>query len=191
MTTDNERAMRQDQQARTAPDAPDRAPAGGRTDDRGDVRLGDRPAADGPGPMRAPSGPPRETAGDPAAGDTVGAAPPAPGAAGTAPDGRAAASAPTPRHAGEPESLLGNGEREQLADRLQTATTTFVDSPRGAVQEADKVLDEAVRYLTEALDERHRLLRAALRGSGDEGDTEELRLALRQYRELTERLLHV
>ncbi|MFC3345856.1 hypothetical protein ACFOOM_00075 [Streptomyces echinoruber] len=73
--------------------------------------------------------------------------------------------------------------------------TGFVDGPREAVQEADHVLEELASRFTEALAHRRRTLRTAWQ-SADEGgpatstDTEQLRLALRDYRELAQRLLH-
>lgn len=75
--------------------------------------------------------------------------------------------------------------------RLRQALNTFVESPRQAVEEADGVFDEAVTQLTETLAERRRALRAAWQGQDTEAQTEELRLALRQYKETTEVLLRM
>jgi hypothetical protein len=66
-----------------------------------------------------------------------------------------------------------------------------------AVEEADHVLEEVATRFTEAVKQRRRTLRTSWQsGDGGQtkavsaGDTEQLRLALRDYRELTERLLH-
>lgn len=88
-------------------------------------------------------------------------------------------------------ALLLQGERDKLTRALQQALSSFVESPRQAVEEADSVFDEAVTRVTETLVERHRVLRASWRDKGTEVQTEELRLALRQYRETTELLLHI
>lgn len=86
--------------------------------------------------------------------------------------------------------LLPPDELDKLGLRLQQALSTFVESPRRAVEEADGLFDDAVRHVTETLTERRRTLRASWQGHDTEAHTEELRLALRQYREATERLLH-
>ncbi|WP_055564641.1 hypothetical protein [Streptomyces atriruber] len=87
--------------------------------------------------------------------------------------------------------LLPQSDRDKLTLRLQHALNTFVESPRQALEEADGVFDEAVTQLTATLTERHRVLRAGWRGQDTEAQTEELRLALRQYKETTELLLRM
>ncbi|WNI15336.1 hypothetical protein [Actinacidiphila sp. ITFR-21] len=84
------------------------------------------------------------------------------------------------------------GDPDQLNRRMERALGGFVDDPRRAVREADAVLDEAVRRLTRVIEER----RDSLRGSwhddnGDKTGTEELRVALTRYRDLTHELLNV
>ncbi|MBA2948784.1 hypothetical protein [Streptomyces himalayensis] len=90
-------------------------------------------------------------------------------------------------------TLLPPDERDKLTARLQHAVNAFVDSPRGAVEEADEVLHEAVNRVTKTLAHRRRTIRTAWQsmGEGEErtADTEQLRLALRDYRETAERLL--
>jgi len=74
-----------------------------------------------------------------------------------------------------------NGDADKLTLRLQQAVTGFVDQPRHAVEEADHVLDEALARL-----------RSSWQGQGagaKAADTEELRVVLRQYREVVQRLL--
>ncbi|HWM37004.1 MAG TPA: hypothetical protein VNS49_07790 [Streptomyces sp.] len=89
--------------------------------------------------------------------------------------------------------LLALDERDRLTARLHHAVSGFVDGPRGAVEEADDVFEEAARHLTEALAQRRVALRESWEsrrpGDAHAADTEELRLALRQYKEATERLL--
>lgn len=123
------------------------------------------PRATGPGPVPSPSPNPESTS----------AAIPATISAGTSAEAR----------------LVPQGERDKLALRLQQAVNTFVDGPRRAVEEADSVFEEAARCLTDALAERRGSLRSAWAGKDREAETEELRVALRTYREATERLLRM
>ncbi|KAB1986533.1 hypothetical protein F8144_22570 [Streptomyces triticiradicis] len=85
--------------------------------------------------------------------------------------------------------LFPQDDRDKLTLRLQQALHTFVDSPRQAVEEADTAFDEVATQFTNSLTERRRVLRAGWQNTN--AQTEELRLALRQYREITERLLHM
>ncbi|MEU5341423.1 hypothetical protein AB0H18_11405 [Streptomyces sp. NPDC020766] len=76
--------------------------------------------------------------------------------------------------------------------QLQHAVAGFIDGPRGSVEEADKVLQEVAARFTDAVTERRRTLRTSWQTTGeDKADTEQLRLALRDYRELAERLLRL
>ncbi|MET9896271.1 hypothetical protein ABZZ47_40085 [Streptomyces sp. NPDC006465] len=88
-------------------------------------------------------------------------------------------------------ALVPQGDRDKLALRLQQALGTFVDGPRAAVEKADAVLDEVTTLFTVTLSERRRFLRTGWQDPATDARTEELRLALRQYREITERLLHM
>ncbi|WP_405678348.1 hypothetical protein OG292_29315 [Streptomyces sp. NBC_01511] len=97
--------------------------------------------------------------------------------------------APTPR-------LIPQDECDRLNLRLQEALSTFIDGPRRSVEEAAGVLEETAERLATALAERPRALRDSWDAGGDKGggsaaDTEDLRLALRSYREVTERLLRI
>ncbi|NEC50744.1 hypothetical protein G3I18_19545 [Actinospica acidiphila] len=103
---------------------------------------------------------------------------------------------------GHPGSrLLGDDTCDRLSTQLRQAVAGFVDRPRNAVEEADLVLHEITERLNDALTERRRTLARNWKApaSGDPGkgdaapatDTEQLRLALRDYRELAERLLGV
>ncbi len=90
--------------------------------------------------------------------------------------------------------LLPHDECDKLELRLRNAVSGFVDSPQQAVEEADHVVEEIAGRFTEALTRRRRALRTSWQdGEADKtahSDTEQLRLALRDYRELAERLLH-
>ncbi|CAM5646079.1 hypothetical protein SAVIM338S_06396 [Streptomyces avidinii] len=88
-------------------------------------------------------------------------------------------------------SLLAQSDRDRLTLRLQHALGTFVRSPREAVDEADTAFADATARVTAALVERRRVIDSAHRDLGSEAETEDLRLALRQYREITLRLLRM
>ncbi|NYV77327.1 hypothetical protein, partial [Streptomyces sp. UH6] len=92
--------------------------------------------------------------------------------------------------------LLPHEDTEKQTQRLHHAMGGFVDEPRGSVAEAEKILDEVSERLSSCLTARRRTLRTAWQSLGDEtadpsADTEQLRLILRDYRELTERLLRL
>ncbi len=169
-------------------------PAGGPAADPGSTRS---PAsADTAAPPPVPPGAPGDPAAAAGSGPGHGLVPPAADPrTGQAQDHRTAALRSTGDAAGP---LLGLDERDRLTARLHHAVSGFVDGPRKAVEEADHVFDEAARHLTEALAHRRRALRQPLQrdeqrtaaGSGGaDAGTEELRLALQEYKEATERLL--
>ncbi|MGW0936557.1 hypothetical protein [Streptomyces sp. NPDC002666] len=87
--------------------------------------------------------------------------------------------------------LFPEGDHDKLALRIQHAVSEFVESPRRAVEEAESTFDTVVEGLKDALEEQRRTLVTVGR-DGDPGTrTEELRVTLQHYRDLTERLLNV
>ena len=106
---------------------------------------------------------------------------------------------PTPGPAGRrtpsPEPLLPPGEQDKIVQRLRHALNTFADTPGEALKEAESAYDEATAQLVNALAERRRLLRAGWEEQDPAAQSaepsDELRHALRQYREITQRLLHL
>ncbi|MEU1044465.1 hypothetical protein ABZ400_04830 [Streptomyces sp. NPDC005897] len=126
-------------------------------------------------------------------------APPA-AAAPAATPANTSASAPAPAPASAPASaagpLLPPGETDRLGQRLHHAVAGFVDAPRASVEEADRVLEEIAARFTDAVTHRRSTLRTSWEEAGpDSGapstDTEQLRLALRDYRELADRLMRL
>ncbi|MFV0136260.1 hypothetical protein ACLGIH_24145 [Streptomyces sp. HMX87] len=96
------------------------------------------------------------------------------------------------------EPLLPHEECEKLEQRLQHAVAGFVDGPQAAVEEADRALEEIASRLADAVTQRRRTLRMSWQTSaaGEDkpttgADTEQLRLALRDYRELADRMLRL
>jgi len=74
--------------------------------------------------------------------------------------------------------------------RWDAVQTGFVDEPRKAVEEADALVAQVIKRLSEVFADE----RAALEHQWDRGEqisTEDLRLALRKYRSFFQRLLAV
>ncbi|MFG3099065.1 hypothetical protein ACGFZL_00785 [Streptomyces sp. NPDC048182] len=107
------------------------------------------------------------------------------GAASTA-TGAATSASPT---AAKPDALVPHDELDKLGQRLHHAVAGFIDTPRESVEEADRVLEELATRVTDALTHRRRTLRTSWHEKGE--DTEQLRLALKDYRELADRLTHL
>jgi hypothetical protein len=105
---------------------------------------------------------------------------PEPGAAAGAP-----ASADDPAAAGTSASLVGSLDADGIRSRFLDIQAGFVDEPRQAVEEAGRFVDELLQQVADVL----RTQRAQLTGATDEGSTEDLRLALRAYRQFVDRIL--
>ncbi len=94
----------------------------------------------------------------------------------------------TPSHAAPKEIVLFDQDPTEVQARWRDLQTSFVDDPAEAVHRADDLVEEVVEALTSSLTARTGELREHWKGA-DGGDTERLRLALRDYRGMLERLL--
>ena len=88
------------------------------------------------------------------------------------------------------ESLFGNDKLSDLRSRWDHVQSGFVDDPRECVQQADGIVSDVVDQLTTGFSEVRSRLEAQW-ARGEEASTEDLRLALKRYREFFERLLAV
>ena len=88
------------------------------------------------------------------------------------------------------DSLFAGGLLSGFRSRWDDVQATFVDDPRECVQKADHLVSDVVDRLTGGFaDARARLEEQWSRG--EEVSTEQLRVALKQYREFFDRLLSV
>lgn len=88
------------------------------------------------------------------------------------------------------ESLFGGIDMSGLRSRWDDVQAAFVDDPRECVQKADRLVSDVVEQLTTGFAEaRSRLEEQWSRGQ--EASTEDLRQALKRYREFFQRLLSV
>jgi hypothetical protein len=104
--------------------------------------------------------------------------------AGTEPEPVATPVAATPAETGA-VAFFPSSETQPLRDRWRDVQLRFVDDPKGATAEAAGLVDEAVDKLSQALRDH--------RGSFAKGtdDTESLRVELRGYRDILDRLLGI
>ncbi|MGP4103125.1 hypothetical protein [Nonomuraea sp. KM90] len=99
-----------------------------------------------------------------------------------------AATGETPAHAAPDDIVLFDQDPTQVQARWRDLQASFVDDPGQAVQRADGLVGEVVESLTSTLTSRTSALRDRWKDA-ESTDTEQLRLALRDYRTVLERLL--
>ncbi|MEV6598317.1 hypothetical protein AB0M36_15770 [Actinoplanes sp. NPDC051346] len=83
----------------------------------------------------------------------------------------------------QPENFFAAGDAQAFQERWREVQLRFVDSPKEATTEAAGLVDEAVEKLTASLRSRKEDL------GGDSDDTEALRVQLRGYRDILNRIL--
>ena len=87
-------------------------------------------------------------------------------------------------------SLLGETELEELRRAWADVQAGFVDDPKRCVEQADGLVSTVVKQLISGFVEvRSRLEQQWSRG--ENASTEDLRVALKRYREFFDRLLNV
>ena len=86
------------------------------------------------------------------------------------------------------EPLFADGTASRMRSRWDDVQAAFVDDPKECVQKADALVAQVVEQLTRGFsDARARLENQWARG--EEASTEDLRLALKRYRDFFQRLL--
>jgi hypothetical protein len=86
------------------------------------------------------------------------------------------------------QPLLSREESDDFLRRWEEIQISFVDEPRGSVEQADRLVAELMKRLAETFAERRSLLEERW-DRGDEVGTEDLRVALHTYRSFFQRLL--
>ncbi|MGW0193543.1 hypothetical protein [Nonomuraea sp. NPDC003201] len=93
-----------------------------------------------------------------------------------------------PAHAAPEDVVLFDQDPDQVQARWRDLQASFVDDPGEAVRRADGLVGEVVDALTSSLTTRTNGLRDRWKDT-EAADTEQMRLALRDYRSVLERLL--
>ncbi|MEO3776952.1 hypothetical protein ABGB16_08875 [Micromonospora sp. B11E3] len=110
------------------------------------------------------------------------------GAAGAGAAGVAAAARPTGRAVPDDAATLFEPAAAQgFRDRWRDVQLRFVDDPKAAAAEAQSLVEEAIQALADALAEQKNRLGDWQRAGAD--DTEQLRVAVRRYRDFLDRVL--
>jgi len=89
----------------------------------------------------------------------------------------------------EPLAALFQGQTaEEFRRRWDAIQIGFVDDPRAAVRNADELVATVLRSLAESFAEQRSGIEAGL-GAQEQGNTENMRIALQRYRSFFQRLL--
>lgn len=91
------------------------------------------------------------------------------------------------QHPGNGHTQADSGSA-QLREQWREVQTQFVDDPKDAVTRADALVADALQQLTDRCSRRREELESRW-ARGEAADTEEMRQALRGYRELFDQLL--
>jgi hypothetical protein len=87
-------------------------------------------------------------------------------------------------------SLLADNDLSGLRSRWDDVQAAFVDNPKECVQKADILVAEVVEQLTTSFSDARSRLEAQW-ARGEKVSTEDLRVALKRYRDFFQRLLSV
>jgi hypothetical protein len=81
--------------------------------------------------------------------------------------------------------LFDDADVKDTRGQWHNIQASFVDDPHAALKRADELNDQIVRSLTSALETRRRMLQEGIANA----DTEQLRMGLRHYGQLLDRIL--
>jgi hypothetical protein len=88
------------------------------------------------------------------------------------------------------QSLLAKQQVDELRERWAAIQTAFIDEPRRSVKDADALVASATKQISDAFTNQRTQLEKQW-SQGDQISTEQLRLALQQYRSFFSRLLSI
>jgi hypothetical protein len=97
---------------------------------------------------------------------------------------------PRPVDMDKPVSLFHDEEGRGFRTRWDGIQTGFVDQPRAAVEQADALVVEMLKRLTDGFGNERAKLESQW-SRGQDVSTEDLRIALKRYRSFFERLLSI
>jgi hypothetical protein len=87
--------------------------------------------------------------------------------------------------------LFASNEAQDFRTRWEKIQIGFVDEPRTSVEQADQLVATVIQRLAQVFADERNKLESAWGQGGDSVSTEDLRMALRRYRSLFDRLLTV
>lgn len=89
----------------------------------------------------------------------------------------------------DPGPVLAPEASLDFRERWHGIQAEFIDDPRRAVEDADRLVADVARAFTSSVEERRQGLTSGWRND-EHGETEQLRLTMRQYRALVDHILH-
>lgn len=89
----------------------------------------------------------------------------------------------------DPGPVLAPEASLDFRERWHGIQAEFIDDPRRAVEDADRLVADVARAFATGVEERRRGLTSGWQND-EHGETEELRLTMRQYRALVDHILH-
>lgn len=90
----------------------------------------------------------------------------------------------------EDDAIIPMQERERLTARWEDIQLDFVDDPQRGIERADDLVSEVIEQLRTGLDRRRGEFHQRMTAS-EESTTEQLRLALGEYRSFFDKLLQI
>ena len=89
----------------------------------------------------------------------------------------------------DPGPVLAPEASLDFRERWHGIQAEFIDDPRRAVEDADRLVADVARAFATGVEERRQSLTSGWQDN-EHGETEELRLTMRQYRALVDHILH-
>jgi len=84
--------------------------------------------------------------------------------------------------------LMGGQEMQRFSAQWTSIQAAFVDDPRKAVEQADRLVEEVIQHMSKTFSSERQKLEGQW-SRGDQVSTEDLRVALQRYRQFFQSLL--